>query len=87
MNRLRGGLVLKAHRLVCHSTLGLRVIKKKRRNTKRETRSAEPLTLCTGLLRDSLSLHNPLNPRLKTHHPKYQTRKHGQRLPAGFSST
>ena len=27
----RGGLVLKAHRLVYHSTLGLRVIKKKKR--------------------------------------------------------
>ena len=29
MQRLRGGLVFKAHRLVYHSTLGLRVIKKK----------------------------------------------------------
>ena len=28
--RFRGGLVLKAHRLLYHSTLGLRVIKKKR---------------------------------------------------------
>ena len=27
--RMRGGLVFKAHRLVYHSTLGLRVIKKK----------------------------------------------------------
>ena len=27
--RFRGGLVLKAHRLLYHSTLGLRVIKKK----------------------------------------------------------
>jgi len=29
VQRLRGGLVFKAHRLVYHSTLGLRVIKKK----------------------------------------------------------
>ena len=29
MKRFRGGLVFKAHRLVYHSTLGLRVIKKK----------------------------------------------------------
>jgi len=29
--RFRGGLVFKAHRLVYHSTLGLRVIKKSRR--------------------------------------------------------
>ena len=31
-NRFRGGLVFKAHRLVYHSTLGLRVIKKKKNN-------------------------------------------------------
>ena len=31
MQRFRGGLVFKAHRLFYHSTLGLRVIKKKRR--------------------------------------------------------
>ena len=31
MKRFRGGLVFKAHRLLYHSTLGLRVIKKKRR--------------------------------------------------------
>ena len=30
MQRFRGGLVLKAHRLLYHSTLGLRVIKKKK---------------------------------------------------------
>ena len=30
VNRFRGGLVLKAHRLVSHSTLGWRVIKKKK---------------------------------------------------------
>ena len=30
VNRFRGGLVFKAHRLVYHSTLGLRVMKKKK---------------------------------------------------------
>ena len=30
VNRFRGGLAFKAHRRVYHSTLGLRVIKKKR---------------------------------------------------------
>ena len=30
VNRFRGGLVFKAHRRVCHPTLGLRVIKKKK---------------------------------------------------------
>jgi len=30
LGRFRGGLVFKAHRLVYHSTLGLRVIKKKK---------------------------------------------------------
>ena len=32
MKRFRGGLVFKAHRLLYHSTLGLRVIKKRRRH-------------------------------------------------------
>ena len=31
LQRFRGGLVVKAHRLLYHSTLGLRVIKKKER--------------------------------------------------------
>jgi len=33
VQRFRGGLVFKAHRLVYHSTLGLRVIKKKKKGT------------------------------------------------------
>ena len=33
VERFRGGLVVKAHRLVYHSTLGLRVIKKKKEKT------------------------------------------------------
>jgi len=35
-SRFRGGLVFKAHRLVYHSTLGLRVIKKKEEEDARE---------------------------------------------------
>ena len=34
VKRFRGGLVFKAHRLVYHSTLGLRAIKKKRKKKK-----------------------------------------------------
>jgi hypothetical protein len=36
VQRFRGGLVFQAHRLLCHSTLGLRVIKKKNRRGRRE---------------------------------------------------
>jgi len=36
--RFRGGLVVKAHRLVYHSTLGLRVIKKKKKTPSLESR-------------------------------------------------
>jgi len=32
VNRFRGGLLFQAHRLVCPSTLGLIVIKKKKKN-------------------------------------------------------
>ena len=33
VQRFRSGLVFKAHRIVYHSTLGLRVIRKKKKNT------------------------------------------------------
>ena len=36
MQWFRGGLVLKVHRLLYHSTLGLRLIKKKRRKKKKK---------------------------------------------------
>ena len=36
MKRFRGGLVVKAHRLVYHSTLGWRVIKKKKEEKEEE---------------------------------------------------
>ena len=32
VQRFQGGLVFKAHRLLCHSTLALRVIKKKKKD-------------------------------------------------------
>jgi len=41
VQRFRGGLVFKAHRLLYHSTLGLRVIKKKRRRCRVEAAAAE----------------------------------------------
>jgi len=36
VKRLRGGLVFKAHRLLYHSTLGLRVIQKKKKKKKKK---------------------------------------------------
>jgi len=42
VNRFRGGLVFKAHRLVYHSTLGLRVIKKKKKFSAKGGRGALP---------------------------------------------
>jgi len=38
LKRFRGGLVFKAHRLVYHSTLGLRVIKKKEKRLREVAR-------------------------------------------------
>ena len=37
MKRLQGGLVFKAHRLLHHSTQGLRVIEKKKKKKKNDT--------------------------------------------------
>ena len=43
MQRFRGGLVFEAHRLLHHSTLGLRVIKKRREErTEPPQASAQP---------------------------------------------
>jgi len=39
VQRFRGGLVLKVHRLVYHSTLGLRVKKKKKKKKKVKVKS------------------------------------------------
>jgi len=46
VKRFRGGLVFKAHRLVYHSTLGWRVIKKKKKKKRIQPLFAEiPTTL------------------------------------------
>ena len=42
VKRFRGGLVVKAHGLLYHSTLGLRVIKKKKRRQ-------DEILMCTDL--------------------------------------
>ena len=42
VQRFRGGLVFKAHRLLYHLTLGLREIKKKRRTRLRSFSSSSP---------------------------------------------
>jgi len=39
VKRFRGGLVFEAHRLLYHSTLGLRVIKKKKKKKKHPART------------------------------------------------
>ena len=41
VKRFRGGLVFKAHRLLYHSTLGLRVIKKKKKKWRGNTKRRE----------------------------------------------
>ena len=51
VQRFRGGLVFKAHRRLYHSTLGLRVIKKKKKMTWRKT---FPKRACLALLSSSL---------------------------------
>jgi len=52
VQRFRGGLVFEAHRLLYHSTLGLRVIEKKKRADLVEDRDLphQELELCTLLL-------------------------------------
>ena len=42
MKRFRGGLVIKAHTLAFHSTLGLRVIKQRRRRRQRVAELLRP---------------------------------------------
>ena len=70
VQRFRGGLVFKAHRLVYHSTLGLRVIKKK--NIKKVHPEPKPSTL-----KPYPATFDPkpstLNPTPYTLNPKFQT--------------
>jgi len=55
VKRFRGGLVLKAHRLVYHSTLGSRVIKKKRRSPTRRRYRARAHS---GQFSERVTLHH-----------------------------
>jgi len=50
VQRFRGGLVVKAHRLLYHSTLGLRVIKKKKRRSGEtaETELGDEMSECVA---------------------------------------
>ena len=65
--RFRCGLVFKAHRLVNHSTLGLRVIKKKKRLTTCELAAREAERLEGGARGGHGSqLHGTLAPSLLT---------------------
>ena len=52
VKRFRGGLVSKAHRLVYHSTLGLRVIKQKKKNFRPDS-EPELVRILTGKLANS----------------------------------
>ena len=54
MKRFRGGLVFKAHRLVYHPTLGLRVIKQKKKKGGR--------LLCKVIRGDLVVLLDPPDP-------------------------
>ena len=63
------GLVFKAHRLWFHSTLGLRVIKKKQR---KEVIREQGLGIDRHLVRQGVSFCSPL-PRLYTMHTTYYT--------------
>ena len=42
MKRFRGGLVFQTHRLLYHSTLGLRAINKKKRSDAKSVVASEP---------------------------------------------
>ena len=57
MKRFRGGLVFKAHRLLYHSTLGVRMIKKKRGTEGHPPKPHQPYS-GTSLIRK----HPPLGP-------------------------
>ena len=70
VKRFRGGLVFKAHRLLYHSTLGLRVIKKKRRRSGR-------LTTLVGCPADiEPGRGGPLSPRKTNSKPRARVTRH-----------
>ena len=86
MQRFRGGLVFKAHRLLYHSTLGSRVIKKKRRRCtlrgsvncgvfSQKGKSTRLSRTKSGSVRcPSLPCPQTRNPKPGTRNPKPETR-------------
>ena len=60
VQRFRGGLVFKAHRLLYHSTLGLRVIKKKGRNLQCKCGRRVPRRTLGGVPREQKMLKGHL---------------------------
>ena len=77
MKRSRGGLVFKAHRLVCHSTLGWRVIKKKNKKKRDNVEGYQDL---------DLKARTRFRPRLSYIHTSPQ-RRTGQKGLLGVCTT
>jgi len=50
VQRFRGGLVFKAHRLLYHSTLGLRVTKKKKKKKRKRRKKKQKKKINPGRL-------------------------------------
>ena len=92
MKRFRGGLVFKVHRLLYHSTLGLRVIKKKRRERKhlfgreKEDEDVHAVEQDDGkhdVLDEEVGLPLDLDPRYQKRRPPVL--EHFLRAGSGFS--
>ena len=64
MERFRGGLVLKAHRPLYHSTLGSRVIKKKKKYPRTGPACAVQQASCSDESTGATRILPPSNPRL-----------------------
>jgi len=64
VRRFRGGLVFKAHRLLHHSTLGSRVMKKRRRRFEARDGREEPLSREEGTTNGHLPGGQGQNPAL-----------------------
>ena len=81
VERLRGGLVFKAHRFLYHSTLGSRVKKKEKVEVLNETNMDEHLALPkprnrnskTNKIEDRNLKPRTQNPRRRTRNPKTET--------------
>jgi hydroxymethylglutaryl-CoA reductase (NADPH) len=75
----RGGLVFRAHRLLYHSTLGSRVIKKSKKKKKKGFQPHRLQAVRRSLLLGPLQTRNPKpkarNPKTETRNPKLGNRK------------